>query len=480
MDLALVTDLRLHAMDDNALDRAVRRFNREREARIAAEELLELKARELFKSNEKLHDLLENLDDKVRQRTEELRIALSEAQVANRVKTDFLAMISHEIRTPMNAVHGVAQILENESLADNQKQLVGLILDASTSLLTIVNDLLDLSKIEAGKMKLETVNFIVTQLAHDIRDLFAVKAKKKHLDLIIDMKAVTGIVVAGDPGRLRQILINLIDNALKYTISGSVTLSVTAESVDTETKSFYFTVTDTGPGISEDKIHRLFNRFDRIDIKSSNNIEGAGLGLALCKQLSELMNGKIGCNSEVGKGTTFWTSVPLQVIKSADEMVSVPAPAPAPATAPELRIPEVAAPMLADPIQADPVSDKKLRILVAEDNIANQIIIKVMLEKLGHLVDIAADGNEAISAVNMLHYDVVLMDMQMPNLDGVEATKRIRAATEDFRNVPIFALTANAMDADKVRCIDAGMNGFLSKPVSRKDLVDTLLKLNVG
>jgi signal transduction histidine kinase/ActR/RegA family two-component response regulator len=458
MDLSRVFDLRLHGMDDQALERSVRRFNREREARIAAEELLEQKGRELYKANTRLQDLLENLDEKVRQRTEELRIALAEAQRANRVKTDFLAMISHEIRTPMNAVHGVAQILKNEDLPDNQIKLVDLMLQSSTSLLAIVNDLLDLSKIDAGKMKLEIVYFSVAQLSQDIKELFSAKAKKKNLDLIIEQTVESEIVVAGDPGRLRQILINLIDNALKYTVSGSVTLGISVFDIDPDTKSFCFTVVDTGPGIPEDKLDRLFSRFDRIDIKSSHNIEGAGLGLALCKQLAELLNGKIGCDTAVGRGSSFWMTVPFKVAGNAPKKIEEP--------------------------QRQTVEPKTmtraLRILVAEDNIANQVIVRVMLEKLGHLVDIAADGNEAVAAVKLLDYDVVFMDMQMPNLGGMDATEQIRALPHRNNNVPIYALTANAMDSDRVRCLDAGMTGFLSKPVSRLDLIATLNELDIG
>ncbi len=439
-------------MDEQSAERLLHRFERERHARIEAESLLEQKAVELFEANKALQKLLTGLDEKVKSRTQELALALEEARKASRVKTDFLAMMSHEIRTPMNAIHGVAQILDSESLPKRQKDLISLVLTASTSLLTIVNDMLDLSKIEAGKLQLELVPFALEQLVGDIHSLYAAKAKLKGLTFKVENGKFDQLLVKGDPGRVRQILINLIDNAIKYTNAGDISLSVSATRLDKDTQSFRFSVTDTGQGIPESKMNRLFQAFDRIDVASTRNIEGAGLGLALCKQLVDLMDGEIGCSSDVGKGSTFWFSVPLKISASGGDVA------------------------MADPTTGAPQSgdSKALRILVAEDNVANQIIIKIMLENLGHVVDVVANGQEAVASNAMLPYDLILMDMQMPVLDGIGATLEIRAHETAGTHVKIIALTANAMESDRQKCLKAGMDGFVSKPVTKANLLSAL------
>ncbi|HEY5720572.1 MAG TPA: response regulator [Gammaproteobacteria bacterium] len=428
-----------------------RQLERERRARKEAERLLEAKSQELFAANSRLQQLLDELEGQVRERTEELRLALQDAQRASRVKSDFLAMASHEIRTPMNVVQGMTELLLDGELAPAQRPIVQSILDSSRALLVIINDLLDLSQIEAGKLGLERAGFSLAELVDTVVESFKPRAQAKGLVLHRVLPSGHALGFRGDAGRIRQVLVNLLSNAIKYTPSGAVTVAVEELPHGGKRTRIRCSVTDTGPGLDLEDQGTLFDMFSRLETPLGDAIEGAGLGLAVCRQLVELMEGTIGVESEQGHGSTFWFVLPLEVAETLDPGTALAATAPA--------------------------ASRPLRILVAEDNSANQAVARLMLQKMGHSVDVAGDGAAALRAVQESGYDVVLMDMRMPGMDGLEATRAIRALESDQARVPIIALTANASASDREQCLQAGMSDFTSKPLSRKDLEEVFSRL---
>lgn len=445
------------------IERLKRRCERERAARKEAEQLLEEKARELFHANDQLRHLLEVLEDKVNSRTEDLRIALAEAERAGGIKNEFLAMISHEIRTPMNAVHGMAQLLQDSGLKSEQQEMAQLIVQSSQALLRIVNDLLDLSKVEAGKLELELVNFSLGAIIEEVVEIYDRRAKAKGLTIRADIDESLQRSYRGDPGRLRQVLMNFVDNAIKYSDSGTITLRAESKGRSGATHQTHFSVTDQGTGIPEQMRSRLFQKFDRMGLTGNRGIEGTGLGLALCKQLVDLMNGTIGVEPLPAPGATFWFRIPLTLVEQ-----------------PRSNEPTVCANSTEakDASLNQQQTTRPLRILVAEDNPANQMVIKLMLQNLGHRIEVANNGIEAVEAVRLAPYDLVLMDMQMPELDGLDATRQIRSLEGKQSALPIIALTANAMERDRQLCLSAGMNGFLSKPISRAALASALVEFS--
>lgn len=434
------------------IERLERRIVRERNARLEAEQLLREKAMELYAANERLHEVLRDLEQQVLSRTENLRVALEEAKRANSVKSEFLAMISHEIRTPMNAIHGMSQLLEESGLSEEHQSMNQLILKSSNALISIVNDLLDLSKIEAGKLELEEVSFQLQDTVDGVVDIYNHRAKRKSMKLVTTYGESVSGDYRGDPGRIRQVLINLVDNAIKYAGRGTVTITVEHAGTRDNREVLRFSVIDEGDGIPEQMRSRLFQKFDRMGRMQAHDTEGAGLGLALCKQLAELMMGNIGAENNEGGGTRFWFTVPLEPLKL-----------------------EASSPELGDQTPVE-LEQRPLRILVAEDNPANQMVIRMMLQKLGHTVEGANNGQEAIDALEIAPFDLILMDMQMPVLDGIETTRKIINGKGRAAKTPIVALTANAMDEDRQRCFDAGMVGFISKPVSRDALILALAR----
>lgn len=435
-------------------DRLARQLARERRAREEAERLLEEKSRELFTANTRLESLLKDLESQVRDRTEELRLALEDAQSASRVKSDFLAMVSHEIRTPMNVVLGMTELLLDSALDSQQRSMLKSIHDSSKALLVIINDLLDLSSIEAGKMGLENVPFDLRETLQGVLEGFAHRADSKGLELHSELPE-EDLRFVGDPGRLRQVLVNFVSNAIKYTDAGRVIVQIERLSRDEGHSRVRCTVRDSGPGISREVQATIFEHYTRLETDRLKEIEGAGLGLALCRQLVELLDGSIGVESEPGQGAAFWFVVPLQDADGAEVSLSKT---------------ETTAP-------AEHVDQSSLRILVAEDNPANQVVARLMLEKMGHQVDLADDGNAAVAAVRSNPYDVILMDLRMPGMDGLEATRAIRALEGEASSLPIIALTANAMASDREVCLAAGMTGFVTKPLSRVGLERALVEL---
>ena len=383
------------------------------------------------------------------------------AEAANRAKSEFLANVSHEIRTPINGVIGMTGLLLDTKLNDDQRHIAEIVRDSGESLLRLINDILDFSKIEARRLDLETLDFDLRSLLEDLAAALSVHAVEKELQLSCSADPAVPTLLRGDPGRLRQILTNLAGNAVKFTSAGEVKLRVFMEK-DTENEVLLrFSVRDTGIGIPDDKIGMLFDKFAQVDASTTRKYGGTGLGLAISKQLVELMGGEIGVVSEEGKGSEFWFTVRLGKQPQKAQTENLPRA--------ELR---------GHLARKRPRSfaGVSARILVAEDNITNQLVAQGLLKRLGLTADVVGNGAEAIKALESIPYDLVLMDVQMPVLDGFAATRQIRSQDSAVPNhqIPVIAMTAHALKGDRQCCIDAGMTDYLSKPVSRQALAQVL------
>ncbi len=370
-----------------------------------------------------------------------LQDAKAAAERANAAKTEFLAVMSYELRTPMNGVIGMLSALDETPLSPEQKRLTTVARNSADALLLILNDILDMSKIEAGRLELETTRFELNPLLRSVVHLYVQQARAKGITLDSRIAADVPAWLEGDAARLRQILLNLVSNAVKFTAQGGVMLEASGRSLPDGRFLLRIAVEDSGVGIPLDKQGEVFTSFSQLDRSYARRFGGTGLGLAISKRLAELMQGGLSFNSRPGEGTTFWFEAPLQ-----------PTAAEAPAEASTL-----------NDIPA-------MKILVAEDNATNQLVARMMLENMGHRVDVADNGLAAVEALQTRTYDLVLMDVSMPVLDGIEATRRIRTMAGAASKVPIIAVTANAMEADVDACLAAGMNGFLSKPIIKSKL----------
>ncbi|MEM7356507.1 MAG: response regulator, partial [Acidobacteriota bacterium] len=422
---------------------------------------------------QRLHELVENLDREVMQRTEALATATLEAQGANRAKSEFLSRMSHEIRTPLNGIIGVIELIERKTLDDEGRELVDIVRRSAATLLDVVGKVLDFSKIEAGKVELEAIAFSPEELCRDVAELLAESARRQGLELTVDLPPSLPERLIGDPTRLRQILVNLTSNAVKFTEEGRVVLRAgydagkragndagkragndageragndAGERAGNDAGVLRLAVEDTGIGLSEAARSRIFEAFAQADSSTTRRFGGTGLGLAIVQRLVEQMEGELGVDSEEGVGSTFWLEVAAAV-----DVTEAPRD-------PLDRTPRTAP-------QAAVVRGSGRRILLAEDNRINAIVASRMLEQLGAEVVIAADGVEAVAAAAEGRFDLIFLDCEMPKMDGYAAAGEIRRDRLN-RVTPLVALTAHASDRDRERCLAAGMDDFVAKPLT--------------
>lgn len=389
-----------------------------------------------------------------------LRNAKLEAEAANKAKSEFLANMSHEIRTPMNGVIGMASLLTDTRLSDEQRHYVETIRKSGDTLLELINDILDISKIEAGKMELEKMDVYLPGLLEELVSLLSVKAHDKGLQLKYIVEPGIPTYVRTDPSKLKQVLINLAGNAIKFTHSGEIVIHVTHAPENRPNEKLLFSVKDTGIGIAADKMGLLFNKFSQVDASTIRQYGGTGLGLAISKELVGIMGGDIGVRSQEGKGSEFWFTINVE--KGSPSSWEKAQDAPSTGSSPGV----------------GGTQSGNISILIVEDNIVNLSVVQGMLGKAGFNADVATDGVEALEMLTKKQYDLVLMDVQMPRMDGFEATRRIRDARSAVLNhkIPVIAMTAHAMKGDRERCMEAGMDDYISKPLSLQSLREMITK----
>lgn len=428
---------------DPAVERALRRAARERTARKEAEALLEQKSLELYRKNEKLRLQAQDLETLVSMRTAALEKALEMAQLATSAKNEFLAMMSHEIRTPLNGIIGTADLLSFTELDEEQSAHLNLLIQSGHTLLALISHILDFTKIEAGHLELEEREFDPAYEMNTAVATYQTMARVKGLELECQLPELPATVL-GDNFRLRQVLSNILSNAIKFTSEGKITLNAKATWEAPSKWRFDIDVKDTGIGISKDSLSHLFEPFRQADSSTTRKFGGTGLGLAICKRIVEAMGGGIDVQSGP-LGSTF----AFYVLFGAVTASSSPSPGIA------------GSPKLPEPFD--------LSILLVEDNATNQAVALSLLEKLGQKTQVAVTGCQAVEMIASGSYDLVFMDMQMPEMDGLEATKAVRKLA--LKKQPrIIALTANAFEADRERCFGAGMDGFIAKPFRLVDL----------
>lgn len=376
---------------------------------------------------------------------ENLLNAKEKAESSNRAKSIFLANMSQEIRTPMNGIIGMSDILSLTKLTEEQKEYLDIIKFSSSTLLAILNDIMDFARIEAGNFKLDKVRFNLKDLMNQTCKIMEGNAKKKKLEMTINISEDDDYEVCGDPLRMKQVMVNLLSNAIKYTEKGSIELDVALKSKSEKKAVYIVKVKDTGVGISKDKIDDIFESFATENKSEKMTYKGKGLGLAIVKSIVDHMHGKISVNSKVDKGTEFVCTLPFDLQEDEVEIIEVSK-------------------------EPEKTKKDKLKILVAEDNFVNQRLVKELLRRQGYNVDIVENGLKLFEVMEKNKYDVILMDVQMPVMDGLEATSIIREIEKETGgHIPIIGITAYSMKADRDRCLEAGMDDYLAKPFSKEE-----------
>lgn len=443
-------------------EQLLKAFKRERQSRKEAERIIEQKALELYYANSKLKEINKNLEDRIDERTrdiekskDELLLAKKVAEEATLAKSAFLSNMTHELRTPLNGIIGLSELLLSEELSPQVLGMLENIKFSANHLSHIINEILDFSKIEAGHMTFESIEFCLPDLVKGVHKNLMVTAKNKSLDLKLNYDPNLPATVKGDPIKLKQILNNLIGNALKFTSKGYVRISCKLIEFEESTGilQVQFSIKDTGIGIKKENIEGIFQSFTQSDSSISRKYGGTGLGLTITKNFVELQGGTINVQSKYGLGSNFYFTIPLQFISFQNKVEEKP----------------------------KGLSQKPLhiKILVVEDVIINQMVIAKILEKWKIEVDIASGGKQALHLLKRQRYDLILMDVQMPEMSGSETTRIIRNDNEfsHVANIPIIAFTANAFDTSRSEVFEAGMNSFVTKPVHPDKLYNAITEL---